>query len=86
MWALTQRPFDSRTCELLLRKQNCPMRKHRSDACGRPSTGLVVFSGRVFSGNWKCKQCGAAKPLRDSGSILEFLNSREEAVNKRARR
>ena len=42
--------------------------------CGRSVEGLKDFHSRVFSKHWQCKQCVAAKPIRDIGGAVAFLD------------
>ncbi|CAE7703781.1 unnamed protein product [Symbiodinium microadriaticum] len=44
--------------------------------CGRSVSGMKLFVGRVHSKTWRCKQCMAGRPIRDSGAAANFINSR----------
>ena len=42
--------------------------------CGRKFTNdYEEFSGSIFAGSSKCKQCDTGKPLRDQGALATFL-------------
>ncbi|CAE7726847.1 unnamed protein product, partial [Symbiodinium necroappetens] len=46
--------------------------------CGRKTEGMNLFSGKVFSKHWICKQCEQARPLRDrkhQRDVLQILFS-----------
>lgn len=42
--------------------------------CGRKVEGMRLFTGRVYSKVWMCKQCEQSKPLRDAGSMAAFID------------
>ena len=48
--------------------------KARTATCGRSVEGLKDFHSRVFSKHWQCKQCVAAKPIKDIGGAVAFLD------------
>ena len=52
--------------------------------CGRKTEGMNLFSGKVFSKHWICKQCEQARPLRDTKAVLNFLDRAASVKRKSA--
>ena len=58
------------------RKLHIELKGCSSMACGRPEKGLIAFRGRIFQNSDKCQQCSAAKPIRSTAAMIEFLDER----------
>ena len=58
------------------RKLHIKLKGCSSMACGRPEKGLIAFRGRIFENSDKCQQCSAAKPIRSTAAMIEFLDER----------
>ena len=58
------------------RKLHIKLKGCSSMACGRPEKGLLAFRGRIFENSDKCQQCSAAKPIRSTAAMIEFLDER----------
>ncbi|CAE7214258.1 unnamed protein product [Symbiodinium sp. CCMP2592] len=42
--------------------------------CGRKAEGMKIFTSRVYSKFWMCKQCEQARPLRDTKAVVAYLS------------
>lgn len=55
--------------------------KVTSFVCGRQLTGdTILFNSRIFSSNWRCKQCDSGKDVR---TIDQCVNMLDEAFGRR---
>ena len=58
------------------RKLHIKLKGCSSMACGRPEKGLIAFRGRIFENSDKCQQCSAAKSIRSTAAMIDFLDER----------